>query len=133
MEFKSDMQIAIDALTAKTVLYDQWWAYYNGQQKLVYSTQRLRDIFSGLNARFTQNWCAVVVDSVLDRMELRTPTVTDASAASDELSDLWTAAGVADDEYSVHEDLCVTGEAFIIVQDGEGSADAFYNDARLVH
>jgi hypothetical protein len=133
MEYKSDMQIAIEALTAKVLLYDQWWAYYNGQQTLVYSSARLKDIFSGLNARFVQNWCAVVVDSVLDRMELRTPTAIDASEASDTLSELWDAAGLTDDEYSVHEDLCVTGEAFVIVQDTDAGAEAFYNDARLVH
>lgn len=133
MEYKTDMQIAVEALSAKAILYDVWWKYYNGVQSLVYTARNLKDVFSSLDAHFTQNWCAVVVDSVLDRMELRTPTVTDNQAASDELADLWTAAGLADDEYSVHEDLCVTGEAFVIVQDGEDGFDAFYNDARLCH
>jgi hypothetical protein len=133
MEYKTDVQIAVEALTTKTVLYDQWWAYYNGAQKLVYSSRRLSEIFAGLDARFTQNWCAVVVDSVLDRMELRTPTVVDNESESDVLADAWDAAGLTDDEYSVHEDLCITGEAFVIVQESDAGFEAFYNDARLVH
>ena len=67
----TDLQVAVTALTAKKTRYDLYYRYYDGQQPLVYSSEKLREIFSGLDARFTENWCGVVVDSVLDRMELR--------------------------------------------------------------
>ena len=66
----TDLDVAVAALTAKKRRYDALWRYYDGEQPLVYSSEA-QEIFSGLEARFTENWCAVVVDSVLDRMGCR--------------------------------------------------------------
>lgn len=129
-----DLARAVKALTAKQRQHDLWWRYYDGQAPLVYNNEKLREIFRGLDARFTENWCAVVVDSVLDRLELRPPVVTDAAAPTTLLADLWAETGLADDEYSVHEDVAVTGEAFVIAwPDDAGAVQAFHNDARLCH
>ena len=130
----NDLQTMIAALVAKKRRYDKLWAYYDGRQPLVYSSEKLREIFSGLDARFTQNWCAVVVDSVLDRLELRTPTVVDAPAISTQLADLWEYTGLVDDVFGIHEDVAVTGEAFVIAWlNADGEPEAFHNDARLCH
>lgn len=130
----TDVQIAVSALTAKKPRYDLLWRYYDGQQPLVYSSEKLRQIFSGLNASFTENWCGVVVDSVLDRMELRTPSVPDQPAASAALAGMWENTGLVGDEYAIHEDVAVTGESFVIAWPGEsGDIEAFHNDSRLCH
>lgn len=130
----SDLQVMISALVAKKRRYDMLWAYYDGRQPLVYSSEKLKEIFSGLDARFTQNWCAVVVDSVLDRLELRTPTVVDQPQASTQLAELWESTGLVDDVFGVHEDVAVTGEAFVIAwPNADGEPEAFHNDARLCH
>lgn len=130
----NDLQTMISALVAKKRRYDRLWAYYDGRQPLVYSSEKLREIFSGLDARFTQNWCAVVVDSLLDRLELRTPTVVEQQDASSLLADLWESTGLVDDVFGVHEDVAVTGEAFVIAwPNADGDPEAFHNDARLCH
>lgn len=130
----TDLDIAIAALTAKKRRYDALWRYYDGEQPLVYSSEKLKEIFSGLEARFTENWCAVVVDSVLDRLELRPPTVAGDDAAAQTLAALWQTTGLADEEYNIHEDVAVTGETFVIAWlDDEGAVSAFQNDARLCH
>lgn len=130
----TDLEIAVQALQYKKPYYDALWSYYEGNAPLIYNTARLREIFKTLEARFTQNWSAVVVDSVLDRMELRTPTISDQQAKSDALATVWEAAGMPDDEQSIHEDVAVTGEAFVIAwPDETGAMQAFYNDARLCH
>jgi hypothetical protein len=130
----TDLQIAVIALTAKKRRYDKLWAYYDGEAPLIYTSQKLREIFSGLDAKFTENWCAVVVDSVLDRMTLQSIAVSDDDDTTIELKSLWESTGIVDDEFAVHEDVAVTGEAFVIVWPNEdGMIEAFQNDSRLCH
>ena len=130
----TDLQVAVTALTAKKPRYDLYYRYYDGQQPLIYSSEKLREIFSGLNARFTENWCGVVVDSVLDRMELRDLTVPNDDATTQMLRTLHEQSGLVDDEYSIHEDVAILGEAFVLAwPDNDGTIQAYHNDARLCH
>ncbi len=132
----TDIEIAFEALSRKKRLYGRYWDYYDGNMPLIYNSERLREIFSGLNAKFTENWCSVVVDSVLDRIEMQTPQVTGDGSANDVLAELWEDTGLVEDEYSIHEDVAVTGESFVIAWPSEQDAsviEAFHNDARLVH
>ena len=134
MAAPTDLQTAVTALTAKKPRYDLYYRYYDGQQPLVYSSEKLREIFSGLNARFTENWCSVVVDSVLDRMELRDLTVPNDDATTQALQTLREQSGLVDDEYSIHEDVAILGEAFVLAwPDEDGMIQAYHNDARLCH
>ena len=134
MAVPTDVQKAVTALTAKKPRYDMLYRYADGLQPLVYSSEKLREIFSGLDARFTVNWCAIVINSVLDRMELRAVTVPNDDTTTQALADLREQSGLVDDEYSIHEDVCVTGEAFALVwPDEDGTIQAFHNDSRLCH
>jgi len=129
----TDVQAAVLALNAKKTRYDVLYRYYDGDQPLVYSSEKLREIFSGLDAKFTENWCAVVVDSVLDRLALRNLSLSSDDAASNMLQALREESGLVDDEHAIHEDVCVTGEAFVIAWPNEeqGTVEAFHNDSRL--
>lgn len=131
----TDLEIAFSALSNKKKRYDKLWQYYDGDQPLIYNSERLREIFSGLNAKFTENWCSVVIDSTLDRIEMQVPRVTTDQGADGVLRDLWESTGIVDDEYSIHEDVCVTGESFVICWPSEdgSTVEAFHNNARLVH
>jgi hypothetical protein len=40
------------------------FAYYAGDQPIKYAAERLRDIFQNAQTRFTENWCAVVIDAI---------------------------------------------------------------------
>jgi hypothetical protein len=135
MAVPTDLQTAVLRLTAKKPRYDMLFRYFDGLQPLVYSSEKLREIFSGLDARFTVNWCAIVINSVLDRMELRAVSVPNDDATTQALAMLREQSGLVDDEYSIHEDVCVTGEAFVLVWPNEeaGTIEAFHNDSRLCH
>ena len=85
----SDLQRALMALAAKKERCDLLWRYADGEAPLVYSSEKLREIFRGLDARFTANWCAVVIDAVLDRLEPRAPTAAGDEELSARLADLW--------------------------------------------
>ena len=134
MAAPTDLQIAVNVLAAKKPRYDTLYAYYDGFQPLRYSSEKLREIFSGLDARFTENWCGVVVDSVLDRLALRDVTAQNDDATTALLQALREQTGLVDDEYSIHEDVAVVGEAFVLAWPNEdGTIGAYHNDPRLCH
>jgi hypothetical protein len=130
-----DLKLAYDALSTKQTAYNQLFDYYDGKQPLVYSTKRLREVFNRINARFSENWCAVVVDSVLERINLARWTVAQSDAATEILNDLWTSTEMHLDSDDAHLAALVCGEAFVIAwREAEGgTVQAYYNDPRLCH
>lgn len=131
----TDLQLAFLALTNKKWLYDKYFAYYEGHQPLVYSADRLREIFKDFNARFTQNWCAVVVDSCLERIQLRGFTVANNKGMETALGTLIEENELTLEADDVHLAALVTGESFVIVWPDEETRQpqAFYNDPRNCH
>jgi hypothetical protein len=133
MAADTDLKRAFEALNNKTLPYQTLFRYADGDQPTVYSTERLREAFGNINARFTQNWCSVVIDSVLDRLTLNGWDAKD-QGANDLLDELWNTYHIDQDAQDAHYDLLVTGEAFIIVWPAEdGAIDIYHNDPRLVH
>jgi hypothetical protein len=130
----TDLKRAVDALMTKGPVYTRLWEYYDGEQPLVYSTQRLRKIFDRIEARFTQNWCGVVVDAVLDRLALTRFHVAQNDKATNRLAELFEDTEMALDDELVHQAAMVCGEAFVIAgKDEDGTVEAYYNDARMCH
>ncbi len=124
MASTSDLTRAFDALANKQARQAALWGYYDGNQPLAYATKRLRDIFKGLDTHFAENWCAVVVDSLKDRVNL-TGLALDALWDNSELN-------LGSDD--VHEAALIVGEAYLIIwPDAEGVPQAHFNDPRLCH
>lgn len=131
---QTDLELAFEMLTAKKPLYDKHFAYYDGKAPLVYSSTRLQEIFKSINARFTENWCAVVVDSVLERLNLMQFVIAENEADTEFLNTQWQVSEMAIDADEAHLAVLVVGEAYVIAWKEEGeSAEAHYNDPRNVH
>ena len=127
----TDLEIAFAALSAKQQTYDELWAYYDGNHPLTYSVARLREVFKSAQTRFTENWCAVVVDAVLERLMLQGFAVAGDEQAGERLAQWWTEAEIGLDADDAHLAALVTGESFIIVwPDEDGVVQAYYNDPR---
>lgn len=134
MSANADLARAHQALAAKQTAQNRLWAYYDGDHPLVYSAARLESVFGHDRARFTQNWCAVVVDAVLDRLNLRRFQVSDDPAATTRLNDLWTHTGLTLDDHEAHRAALVTGEAYVVAwTTPQGEVVAYHNDPRLCH
>lgn len=133
-EENSDLKLAFEVLKAKQEPFTRLWRYYDGDHPLIYSTERLKEVFQSLNARFVQNWCAVVVDSVLDRVLLKRFVVSGDAEATDRLNRLWMETEMALDDDDAHMAALVCGESFVVVwKDDEGKVEAYYHDPRLCH
>jgi len=130
---RADLQIAFDALQAKlnpeTVLFQ----YYDGEQPAVYSGEWLKKVLGGKAKNFSQNWCVVTIDSVLDRLNLAGYAIEDEAIAA-AVKTIWDNSEWNLESDSVHEAALVTGEAFLIIwPNKDGSPEAYYNDPRLCH
>lgn len=130
----TDLQRAYEALTLKAAAYKRYFDYYDGDQPLAYTSEKLKDLFAGLTANFSENWCSVVVDACKDRINLKGLEAEDESAAAT-LEEFWDRNELELESDSVHEAALVAGESFVIVWPDEETqrASAFYNDPRLVH
>jgi hypothetical protein len=135
---EADLQRAVKALTAKEIPYTELWEYYDGDQPVVYASSRLREIFRNVDARVVENWCAVVVDAVADRLRLQGITAAEDKPATELLNELWQRQRLQLEAKSVHEAVLAIGEAFMIVWPGEAAEGSqpvqiYYNDPRLCH
>jgi len=129
----SDLQAAVKALMAKQAGYARLWRYYEGDQPLIYSADRLRTVFKNLDARFIQNWCAVVVDATMDRINLSGFSVSGDEAVTEQLNGLFQSTELNLDSDDAHLAALVCGDSYIIVWPGKDGPEAFYNDPRNCH
>lgn len=134
---KADLEVTFDVLTRKAAAYRCFLDYYDGRQPLMYTASRLEKIFEGVDATFTQNWCAVVIDAADDRINLTGIKAKD-KTITDKLADIWADEQlglIADD---VHLDALICGEAFVVAwkqrdELGNEQLDLFRNDPSCVH
>lgn len=129
-----DLKRAFDALSAKRLRYDEYYRYYDGQHPLRYTTDRLKEAFRDIKVYFAQNWVAVVIDAVLDRLILKGFDLSDDETTKDKLETLWDKLHISLEADDVHEAASLTGEGFIIVGKNEdGTLNVVANDPRMCH
>lgn len=128
----TDLQRAFTALTAKLGSYNTLFAYADGDQPTVYSTSRLREAFDNINAKFTQNWCSVVINSTLDRLALK-GWDTENESINAALDDLWWKSQMGIDSRDAHYDALVSTEGYVIAWKDGDTLDVYHNDPRQVH
>ena len=129
---KTDIQRAYEALNFKNQPYETLQKYYYGDQPLKYSGEKLKDAFDTPSVRFTQNWCAVVIDSVLDRLVFKGWDLQD-DGLDDLIDQFYTDNNIQKLSSDVHLNAMNTKESFIVFDKVDNVDKAFYNDSRQVH
>lgn len=127
-----DIQKAFMTIDAKRSALDDLFSYVNGPQPLKYSTERLRDAFDNITAHFEINWCTVVVDAVLDRIELNGFDTLDQNL-NDRLDELFDTLHLDIEAINAHKAALSTSSAYVILWKNGEDIDFYYNDPRLVH
>ncbi len=133
-----DLTQAFNVLSQKRMPYDLLYNYYRGNHPLKYSTDRLRKAFDKIYVYFAENWIAVIIDAVLDRLNLKGFDVSKNDEAKKKLIELWEKYHIhlmADD---VHEAATVCGEGYVIAwreedDNGDEVTDVYFNDPRMCH
>lgn len=128
-----DLKRAFDALRAKQAPYALLWRYYDGDHPVQYASRQLATVFRNLDAKWTENWCAVVVDSLLDRLTLAGFSVKD-EASKQALDGIWADENADLDAERIHKAVAVCGEGYLIVGiDDAGAVRMYANRPHLVH
>jgi len=134
LQVSSDLKRAYEALSGKQAHCNTYWSYYDGVHPMVYSAERLRQVFGSELTKFSENWCAVVIDSEIERIELREITVSKNETATSRLAELMESTGLGLDAEDIHKASLVCGEAFLFIWREEAEeVEAYYNDPRLAH
>jgi len=133
MAASDDLKIAWQQVSAKQAYQKRCFDYYDGDQPLAYTTKRLRDIFKSFQMQFSANWCAVVIDAVLDRLELL--GMAEDEAVMEQFRPWWDAANVETEARLIHEYALLTGEAFATIWPNETThlPELYANDPRVCH
>lgn len=133
MAASDDLKLAWKQVAAKQASQKRCFDYYDGHQPLTYSTQRLREIFKAFQMQFSANWCAIVIDAVLDRLDLL--GMVDDEAAAEKFKPWWDSVDVGTEVRLIHEYALVTGEAFATIWPDEVTAlpEIYANDPRACH
>lgn len=127
----TDLEIAFNEIRNKRGDLDTLFNYANGPQPLKYSTQKLAEGFGDVNTHFEVNWCSVIVDSALDRIQLSGFMVED-KAATEKIKVLFDKLHLDIEADKAHGAALSTSQAYLIVwKDSNGEFEAYYNDPRL--
>lgn len=129
----TDFINAFKAIKKKRPVLDLLYRYVNGGQPLRYSTERLEEAFSDLRTRFEINWCSVIVNTSLDRLQL-TGFDTDDQAANDALDTVFDQLHIDLEADKAHKGALSMESAYIIVWKTEqNEIEIYYNDPRNCH
>jgi hypothetical protein len=101
----------------------------------------LHDIFRHIDAKWSENWCSVVCDSLLDRISLKGFRYAKATEGADGtpndpvsvfLSTWWDSQDCSLEAEETHRALAVCGEGYVIAEkDEDGTANAYANQPHL--
>jgi Phage portal protein, SPP1 Gp6-like len=96
--------------------------YYEGEQRLAYSSDRWRRAFGGLFRDFADNWCSLVVDAVEERLNVTGFRFGNDSGDADAWH-IWQHNNLDADSQIAHTDSLVYGESYALVwADANGRA-----------
>lgn len=127
----TDLERAFNVIRAKRPDLDRLFLYANGPQPLKYSTARLADAFRNITTHFEINWCSLVIDSTLDRIQL-SGFDTDDKTVNDKLDVLFDKTHADIEADKAHAFSLTTSQGYVIAWKGEdGVIELYANDPRL--
>ncbi|MBX0328690.1 phage portal protein [Oscillochloris sp. ZM17-4] len=129
----ADLEKAYNALRAKKRDLDRYFSYYDGEEQTPVVSERLREVYQNIDFSINENWAAVVIDSMADRINLEgvkgpNQEVQDAIDEALQLTDLLIEADDA------HEAALIAGEAYLLAwKEDDGDVECYYHDPRMCH
>lgn len=101
----------------------RYQTYYDANEEtLAFAQQKFFNEFGPMFKGWRDNFCALVVDSVSERLEVQGFRMTEDAEADKEAHEIWQRNGLDADSNSAHISALVAGDAYVIVwpdEDGE--------------
>jgi Phage portal protein, SPP1 Gp6-like len=105
----------LSAQAARVALYDD---YYDGMQRLQFTTAKYREAFGGLFGAFADNWCQIVVDAAVERLRIVGFQVGGEPSA--DAWGIWQRNGLDVESVIAHTEAGKCGQAFLLVAPNGG-------------
>jgi hypothetical protein len=123
----SDLKVAIDQILLKRDGYSHAEAYYEGLNPEIFQNQRWMNIFRNEGSNFRFNFSKTVVDSVLNRLEVK-QVLAGAPEAENFIDTIWEQSDLKIDMNEIHRNALVYGDCYAIVwPDSTGEVAIDYN------
>jgi len=103
-------------------LHERWndWslfdAYYVGDQRLNFATQKWNDTFAARFGKITDNWCPIVVDSTVERLTVQGFRFGQEQEADQAAWDIWQANNLDSGSEMAHTESVKLGESYWLVE-----------------
>lgn len=129
---------AVEALSDSLALYETYDDYYRGDHELAFATDKWRDTFGSEFEEFSDNWCQVVVDSMVQRLQIKGWKCEDDASSSNSqklatlAEDIWDRNELDTEATDLHTQTAVKGDGYLMVwpnPDKVEEAQIYYNDA----
>src|SRR5262245_16354310 len=95
-------------------------AYYNGDHPLQFATSKFKEAFGNLFSAFADNWCPIVVDAPVERLQVIGFRTGDAPEADNVAWDIWQRNGLDVESVIAHTEAGKCGTAYLLVDPNEG-------------
>lgn len=120
----------VTAVTDRAGRYKEAEQYYDGQVAEVFASAQLRRVLRTTGHQGTQNYCRVIVDAVLNRLEIAN-VVADTEAAQDLITDVWLNNELGLEANEIHRRALEYGDCYALVwPDETGEIKISYNSPR---
>jgi hypothetical protein len=114
-QWRDRLVAELAARWSRVAIYDR---YYEGEQSLMFASDKFRSTFGRRIAHLRDNWCPLVVDAVEERMTVQGFRFGDDPAADKDAWEIWQANDL--DSYSqvAHTESLIAGESYALVAPG---------------
>lgn len=127
-----------EALAEKQEEYTRFEDYYNGDHELAFATDKWATTFGTIFEEFADNWCGVVVDSMVQRLEITGWTTEGGNKDEKEkwiktAEEIWDRNELHVEEEDLNIQTLVKGDSYLMVwpdpDENEKQAEVYFNDA----
>lgn len=123
----NDIRIALEQIINKRDYYNKSEAYYEGSNQEVFANQRWFRLFRYEGSDFRFNFSKTVVDSVLNRLEIK-QVLAGTPEAENYIDKVWEQGDIKLDINEIHRNALVYGDSYAIVwPDNDGKLMIDYN------
>jgi hypothetical protein len=95
--------------------------YYNGQHPLQFATSKFKEAFGELFHAFADNWCEIVVEAPVERLQVIGFRIGDTPTADDEAWTIWQDNAMDLNSTIAHTEAGKCGVAYLLVDPNDGA------------
>ena len=120
----------VGAIQKNATRYKEAEAYYKGNNPETFASAKLAHVLRSTGHTGTHNYCRVIVDAVLNRLEIAN-IVCDTQKATAKVTEVWDDNELSLEAYEIHRNALAYGDAYALVwPDEEGKVQISYNSPR---